>query len=131
MTKIAEQVDANNVSRISAGTTIVGDVYAESDIRVDGSIKGTLCSRGKVVIGEQAVIEGIVACYAADLLGRIDGDIHVRDTLSIKSSAALNGNFYPHRFEVQMGASITGAFKTISEEEFDKTFDGLASKVIK
>ena len=121
MTKIVEPiVNVNDVSRISTGTVIKGEVSSDSDIRVDGSVDGKLYSKGKIVVGESASLKGDLLCNVVDMWGRMEGDIYVKDVLSVKSSAVINGNIYVRKFQVEMGAQINGSCHMIGEAEYDK-----------
>ena len=55
-----ETTTKNNL--IGNGTTIKGEIIATGDIRIDGTVIGTMKSNGKVVIGQQGVIEGEIIC---------------------------------------------------------------------
>lgn len=112
-------VDVNDVSHISAGTVIKGEMTSLTDIRVDGTVQGKLYSKGKVVVGEGAFVTGTLACDNMDFWGRMEGDIYVKDTFSLKNSATVEGNIHVRRFEVEMGARINGTCKMISEEDYD------------
>ena len=117
--KTTEQ-NVNSVSRISQGSVLKGDLSATTDIRVDGSVEGTLRSEGRVVAGEAACLSGRLFCANADIWGRMDGDIYVRDLLSLKSSAVVNGDIYVSRVQVELGAQVNGTVKVITGEEFDR-----------
>ena len=117
--KPATQVDANNVSHISAGTAIKGEISSVADIRVDGKVEGKVFSKGRVVVGEDASVTGTLACDNVDFLGKIEGDIYVKDTFSLKSSAAVNGNIHVRRIQVEMGAQINGTCNMISEDDYE------------
>lgn len=126
MQKTSEQgAGINDVTRISKGATINGDLISSSDIRVDGVINGKVLSDGKIVVGEQAGLSGSMFCTNLDFCGKMEGDIYVKDTLCIKSTATVNGNIHVHKLQVEMGAQINGTCKMISEQEYDD----LASKV--
>ena len=120
MTKIEPVVDMNDLSRISAGTVIEGNMSCNGDVRVDGVISGTLYSSGKIVVGESAQLKGTVLCNMVDFWGKMDGDIYVKDVLSVKNSAIINGNIYVRKFQVEMGAQINGSCHMIGEAEYDK-----------
>ena len=121
MAKTAETVvNVNEVSRISPGMHIHGDISSEGDIRIDGTFEGRIYSQGRVVIGEKATIKGDVVCGNADLWGRMEGDFFVKDTLSLKQTSAIKGNLHTKRFLVDLGASFEGSCSMISEAEFDK-----------
>ena len=117
--KTVEQ-NVNNVSRISQGAAIRGDLSSSTDIRIDGQVDGTLFSEGKVVVGETARLSGKLFATNVDFWGKMDGDIFVKDTLSLKSSAVVNGNIHVRKIQVEMGAQINGSFKMISEQEYDQ-----------
>lgn len=126
MQKTSEQgAGINDVTRISKGATINGDLISSSDIRVDGVINGKVLSDGKIVVGEQAGLSGSLFCTNLDFWGKMEGDIYVKDTLCIKSTATVNGNIHVNKLQVEMGAQINGTCKMISEQEYED----LASKV--
>ncbi len=128
MNKIVEPiVNVNDVSRISAGTVIKGEVSSDSDIRVDGTVYGKLYSKGKIVVGESAVLKGDLLCNVVDMWGKMDGDIYVKDVLSVKNSAVINGNIYVRKFQVEMGAQINGSCHMIGEAEYDKFVSSVVS----
>ena len=117
--KTVEQ-NVNNVSRISQGAAIRGDLSSSTDIRIDGQVDGTLFSEGKVVVGETARLSGKLFATNVDFWGKMDGDIFVKDTLSLKSSAVVNGNIHVRKIQVEMGTQINGSFKMISEQEYEQ-----------
>ena len=126
MQKTSEQgAGINDVTRISKGATINGDLISSSDIRVDGVINGKVLSDGKIVVGEQAGLSGSLFCTNLDFWGKMEGDLYVKDTLCIKSTATVNGNIHVNKLQVEMGAQINGTCKMISEQEYED----LASKV--
>ena len=125
--KTMEQ-NVNDVSRISQGAAIRGDMTSSTDIRVDGQVDGTLYSDGKVVVGESARLSGKLFGTVIDFWGKMDGDIFVKDTLSLKSSSVVNGNIHVRRIQVEMGAQINGSFKMISEQEYDQLVATMVKK---
>ena len=58
----------------------------------------------------------------------MDGDIFVKDTLSLKSSSVVNGNIHVRRIQVEMGAQINGSFKMISEQDYDQLVSTMVRK---
>ena len=119
ISKPTTQVDANNVSHISSGTAIKGEISSVADIRVDGNVQGKVYSKGRVVVGEEASLTGTLACENVDFWGKIEGDVYVKDTFSLKSTAAVNGNIHVRRIQVEMGAQINRTCNMISEEDYD------------
>jgi len=97
------------VNMIGAGTIITGDVISKGDIRVDGTLKGSVNTEGKVVLGREGVIEGDVVCKDADISGTINARITVSQLLSLKTTAKLNGDIITNKLSIEPGASFTGS----------------------
>ena len=113
-------VNANAISRISAGTLIKGEVVSPCDIRVDGTFEGKIHSKGRVVVGETAHIKGDIICENIDLWGKVDGNVFVKDTLNLKEGCVVNGNLNIRKLSVELGATFNGNCKMISEADFDR-----------
>ena len=65
MGKINEHTGVVNL--IGSGTTISGDITSSGDIRVDGTLQGSINTKGKVVVGSTGIVDGDVVCDNADI----------------------------------------------------------------
>lgn len=97
------------VNIIGNGTTILGDINSSGDIRVDGTLKGSINTEGKVVLGKEGVVEGGVICQNADISGIIKAKITVSNLLSLKETAKLNGDIVTSKLSIEPGAEFTGS----------------------
>ena len=120
--------DANLLSRISAGTVIKGEIISPNDIRIDGTFEGKVTSKGRVVLGESAVVKGDIICTNIDLWGKVDGNVYVKDTLSLKEGCVMNGNLHIKRLAVELGSVFNGNCKMLKEGDFDKLSGNDAAK---
>ena len=120
MAKTEPVVNVNSISRISAGTVLKGEILSPTDIRIDGTFEGRVQSKGRVVVGESAVIKGDIVCENVDLWGKVEGNLFVKDTLSLKEGCVVDGNLHIRRLAVELGATFNGNCKTITEAEFNK-----------
>ncbi|MBQ8422399.1 MAG: polymer-forming cytoskeletal protein [Bacteroidales bacterium] len=120
MAKTEPVVNANSISRISAGTVIKGEIISPNDLRIDGTFEGKIQSKGRVVIGESANIKGDVVCENVDLWGKLEGNVFVKATLALKEGCEVNGNLHVKKLSVDLGATFNGTCKMISESDFDK-----------
>ena len=89
---------------VSRATEIVGDIHFSGELIVEGRVKGTLITKGKVVIGKTGVIIGSLSCGYADIEGQVKGKILVSDTLSLRSSANVEGDVQTGKLAVEPGA---------------------------
>ena len=97
------------VNTIGVGTVIMGDIQSKGDIRLDGTLKGSVNTTGKVVLGKEGLVEGDVVCNSADISGTIKAKITVSQLLSLKATAKLNGDIVTNKLSIEPGASFTGS----------------------
>jgi cytoskeletal protein CcmA (bactofilin family) len=114
----------NEISRISVGTEVKGNLVSKSDIRIDGTFEGDLVTSGKLVIGERAIVRGNIICASADIWGVVEGEFCSKDSTTFKSSASFTGNLRTNKFCVEMGAGFSGNCTIISDEEFTALASG-------
>ena len=113
-------VNVNEVSRISTGTVVKGEISSSNDIRIDGTFEGKIKSKGRVVVGEKALIKGDIICSNVDFWGTMEGNFYVKDTLSLKSSSKVKGDLHIKRLQVELDAKFDGTCQMISESDFDR-----------
>ena len=97
-------VESNGLNSLVRGTMVEGTVTSESDIRVDGTIKGILHCKAKVIIGPSGFIDGEVKCVNAMIEGRFNGKLRVEELLSIKENAEVVGDVSTGKLMIQPGA---------------------------
>jgi cytoskeletal protein CcmA (bactofilin family) len=93
---------------LTAGSKIIGTVIADNDIHVDGTIEGEIKCTGKVVIGENGFVKGTITCQNADIQGKLDGKIDVKQTLSLRASAHLQAEVNTQVLIVEPNAVFNG-----------------------
>jgi cytoskeletal protein CcmA (bactofilin family) len=99
------QVASSNISNsIVEGTSINGNIVASNDIRIDGTLVGKLDCSGRVIVGPQGRIEGDINCINAIIEGTFTGNIKVKELLSVKETASINGDIVTDKLMVQTGA---------------------------
>jgi len=97
------------VNMIGAGTIITGNIVSKGDIRVDGTLKGSVNTEGRVVLGREGIIEGDVICKDADISGTIKAKITVSQLLSLKATAKLSGDIITNKLSIEPGAAFSGS----------------------
>ena len=120
MAKSEPNLNVNSISRISAGTIIKGEIISPSDIRIDGTFEGKVQTKGRVVVGETAVVKGDIICENIDLWGKVNGNVFVKDTLALMEGCQVDGNLNVKRLSVELGATFNGNCRMITDGEFNK-----------
>lgn len=103
-----QTIDASSVNLIGNGTKIVGDITSAGDVRIDGTLTGNISISGKFVLGPNGSVEGNITSAHADLSGEIKGTVTVSETLSLKSTAKINGDIITSKLMIEPGALFTG-----------------------
>ena len=93
---------------LTSGSKIVGKIFADSDFRIDGEVEGTITCNGKVVIGQKGYLKGSISCVNAEIVGTVEGDIVVSETLSLRSTAVINGEVKTKILVVEPSAIFNG-----------------------
>jgi len=110
---------------ISSGTSLKGDVKSDNDLRIDGTIYGNIYCKAKIIVGPTGYVEGNIEGENADVTGKVDGNVTVRDLLQLKAEGNINGNIIAAKLQIdptavfngkcQMGA-VTGTVVTLNNE---------------
>jgi len=99
---------SDSSTMIAAGTIITGDLESHGDIRIDGTLKGNLKGKSKIIIGTDGVVEGNVEGLQADIMGHITGTIKVQELLYLHGSTEINGDIYAGKLQIEPTAVFNG-----------------------
>ena len=104
-------------NKIEASTRIIGEIKSNANFRIDGYLKGSITTSGKVVIGKEGVIEGNIKCLNADIEGKFNGKIEASEILNLKSTAVIEGEVQISKLIVEAGANFNAkcSMKNVSE----------------
>jgi len=95
-------------SIIGAGSAIDGDIDVDGLLRVDGDVRGSVRTTGKVVIGSAGRVQASLRARSAIVGGIVKGDVYVSDRLRILSGGIVIGNVFAVRFEAEEGTVVHG-----------------------
>jgi cytoskeletal protein CcmA (bactofilin family) len=108
-TRASADANTGNASTmIGAGTTITGNMESNGDIRIDGTLKGNLTGKAKVIVGAEGVVEGNIEGMQADIMGHVTGSIHVQELLFLHGNTHVNGDIYAGNLQVEPSAVFNG-----------------------
>jgi len=94
----------SGINSLVQGTSVEGEITANSDLRVDGKIKGSLISKAKVIIGPSGFVDGKVVCVNAVIEGTFKGNLEVKELLTVTESAKVEGDVFAAKLKVNQGA---------------------------
>jgi cytoskeletal protein CcmA (bactofilin family) len=107
---------------IGPNTSLTGDVETGGFTRIDGSIRGDVRAKGRVVIGERARIKGNVTGTNITIGGVVYGNIISDGHLVILSTAIVIGDIITRRIQADDGCFVNGSVAVCtSDERWTKT----------
>lgn len=104
----ANSINPNTLNIINAGTTVIGDLSSDGDMRIDGTVKGYLTSKARLVLGNTSKIEGDIKAVNMEVSGDVNGNIYVSELLTVKSTAKINGDIISTKLIIESGAEFNG-----------------------
>jgi cytoskeletal protein CcmA (bactofilin family) len=106
--KTAATFNPNNLNIINAGTTITGDLNSEGDMRIDGTVKGYVSSKARLVMGATSKVEGDIKAANVEISGEVNGNIFATELLVVKDTARINGDIVSNKLIIEAGAEFNG-----------------------
>jgi cytoskeletal protein CcmA (bactofilin family) len=87
-------------------TDINGNIRCDSDLRIDGHIKGNVTCGAKVIIGPTGSVHGEVKCQNAVVEGKFNGKLKATELLHVRETAVMDGEISTNKLLVQSGAKF-------------------------
>ena len=109
------EVENNSINIITAGTLIKGDITASGDFRLDGTLEGNIQLNGKLVVGDSGVVNGNILCVNANIIGTVNGNLSVKELLSLNATARVKGDILINKLSIEPGALFTGKCRMLDE----------------
>lgn len=111
-----QPVRSKNVSVIGPTLVFKGELSADEDLVIEGTIEGTIAHHKKnLTIGSKGRVSADIHASSVLVEGHLDGDIHSDGLVSMAKGATVNGNIYCARLVLQDGARFNG--KVVMEKQ--------------
>ena len=109
------EMETTAINIITDGTVIKGDIVATGDFRLDGTLQGNIQLNGKLVVGDTGVVTGNVLCQNANIIGTVNGNLSVKELLSLHTTARVRGDILINKLSIEPGAVFSGKCRMIDE----------------
>lgn len=96
------------ITHLSNNTVIVGDITVDNDMRVAGTIKGTVNMTGHLIVEQSGLLEGEIKSISATVAGRITGNIECTERLILEGKAQFTGDIKTKQLVIEDGAVFQG-----------------------
>lgn len=89
-------------------TSVSGRLSFTVPTRIDGKLRGEVRASELLVVGEDAVVEGVVRALKLVVLGEVRGDVRGADCVEIGAGGRLMGTVETHSLIVKEGGCLDG-----------------------
>jgi len=118
--RVAEPVRRNGAS-IGKAVRIIGDVYSEEDLFIDGEVQGTLAVKNsKVTIGPNGKAKSDVTAREVIIQGQVQGNVEATQKITIRKDGSLVGNIKTAGIVIDDDAYFKGSIDIVRNAEAAK-----------
>jgi cytoskeletal protein CcmA (bactofilin family) len=96
----------DQLSVISAGLRVVGNLESDEDIQINGKVEGDVRCRS-LTVSEGADVSGVVAAQGVTILGRIKGEVKA-SAVRLARSGRMEGDITYRTLAIEEGAALEG-----------------------
>lgn len=104
----ASIVEDENFTFLGKGANFKGVVHFEGTVRIDGRLEGEIHTTGTLVVGDSAVIKGIVTAGTIMTSGKIKGTITVTEKIQLLKHGMVVGDIRTPSISIEEGAHFHG-----------------------
>ncbi|MBQ3787713.1 MAG: polymer-forming cytoskeletal protein [Bacteroidales bacterium] len=123
MARTMETETLESINIITKGTVIKGDVTSTGDFRLDGTLEGNIQLNGKLVVGDTGIVNGNILCMNANIIGTVNGNLSVKELLSLHATARVKGDILINKLSIEPGAVFTGKCCMLDEVRKQQQLD--------
>ena len=103
-------VRTRNVSVIGPTLVFKGELSADEDLVIQGTIEGTIAHHKKnLTVGKEGRVKADIHAASVSIEGHVEGDIHGDDYVELAKSAVVTGNIFCARIRMADGARFNGS----------------------
>jgi cytoskeletal protein CcmA (bactofilin family) len=102
----------NREAVIQEDTVIKGEIRNCRQIEIRGLVEGELAAES-VVVQPSGRFFGTVRTDSADVHGSLQGEVFVKNLISIRSSGSVNGNVHYGQIAMEMGGNLSAQLRNI------------------
>lgn len=109
-------VRTRSVSVIGPTLVFKGELSADEDLVIQGTIEGTIAHHKKnLTVGKEGRVKADIHAASVAIEGHVDGDIHGDDFVELAKSAVVTGNIFCARIKMADGARFNGSIEMVSQ----------------
>jgi len=108
---------------LGKGAQFKGIIHFEGTIRIDGRLEGEIHTKGTLMVGENAVIEGDISADVVVSGGLINGNIVASEKVQLLSAGIVTGTIKTPLLSIEEGVHLYGMCDVAGKGEI-RALDG-------
>ncbi|AMO55273.1 hypothetical protein GZ77_11135 [Endozoicomonas montiporae] len=102
----------SNMTLISAGTEVEGNVMFTGTLLIEGKVRGNLYSDdGHLTLTDSGLVEGDIKASKMVLNGAVRGNVFATEHLELAADAEISGNVHYNVIEMVKGSQVNGSLE--------------------
>jgi cytoskeletal protein CcmA (bactofilin family) len=85
-----------------------GELSAQEDLVVQGSVEGSITHTQSLTIGTDGSMKGDIRARVITIDGKVDGDLYATESVTIRTTAKVKGNVFAPKVGISEGAFFQG-----------------------
>jgi cytoskeletal protein CcmA (bactofilin family) len=104
--RVAES--AHRASVLGPTLRFRGELSAQEDLIVQGSVEGSITHTQSLTIGAEGSMKGDIRARVIVVDGKVEGDLYATESVNIRAAAKVKGNVFAPRIGIADGALFQG-----------------------
>ncbi len=114
-TELARAAFGAAESAIASHLKIAGDISGNSDLYIDGEVRGKVrMANARVTVGAKGRIHADMEARELVIHGHVEGSLHATESLHLGASSRVQGKVLAPRIRIDDGAFLRGTVETIT-----------------
>lgn len=104
---------------ITSYKKIAGDIKAGNLVLLGARVDGNVSLSGNMKVGEESILVGNIECKNIQVLGKIQGNLSIKESVVLQKKALVVGDITSTEFVSEPGTKIRGSVSAWEDEEID------------
>jgi cytoskeletal protein CcmA (bactofilin family) len=106
--EVRAQDSAPRASVLGPTLRFRGELSAQEDLLVQGSVEGSITHTQSLTIGTDGSMKGDIRARVIVIDGKVEGDLYATESVNIRATAKVKGNVFAPRVGITEGAFFQG-----------------------
>jgi cytoskeletal protein CcmA (bactofilin family) len=106
--EVRQPEGAPRVSVLGPTLKFRGELSAQEDLIVQGSVEGSITHTQSLTVGTDGTMKGDIRARIIVIDGKVEGDLYATESVNIRATAKVKGNVFAPRVGISEGAFFQG-----------------------